>query len=110
MSETASRPVCPACFYLGHEPSGCPPERIRARKTYALFERLYGVVAEPQNGAEDVLRAVWEEFDRRHSFGSYTHASYALESLEQVLRDQQEAGCGDAEDADLEVEDWRVDE
>lgn len=86
--KAASRPVCSACGWLAHEPEGCPTERIRARRTYGLFARLYDVAAHPQMGPEDVLRAVWEELDRKRSFGSYAHATYALESLEQVLRDQ----------------------
>ena len=35
----------------------------------------------------DILRKFYEILDKRHTFGSMTHAVYAAESLELVLKD-----------------------
>ncbi len=61
-------------------------EQIRNRRSYAFFEELLRVLNSSPTPAR-VLRWVWAESDLRHSFGSYANAQYALESMEQVLRD-----------------------
>ncbi len=68
-------------------------ERIRNRRSYAFFEELLRVLKSSPTPAR-VLRWVWPELDLRHSFGSYANAQYALESMEQVLRD--DGGMGRA--------------
>ena len=61
-------------------------QRIRARPSYHLFKGLYDFLKTNPSTA-DILRKFYEILDKRHTFGSMTHAVYAAESLELVLKD-----------------------
>jgi len=61
-------------------------QRIRARSSYLLFQRLYEFLkANPT--IESIVRKVYEILDARGGFGSRKNAEYAKESLDWVLRD-----------------------
>ena len=64
-------------------------QRIRARPSYHLFKELYGFLKTNPSTA-DILRKFYEILDKRYNFGSRTHADFAEESLEQVLKDNGE--------------------
>ena len=64
-------------------------QRIRKRVSYSLFSEFYEFLME-KPGTEAVLRRMHEVFDSRHIFGSRRNAVFAFESLEQVLKDNDE--------------------
>jgi hypothetical protein len=61
-------------------------QRIRARSSYLLFQRLYEFLKTNPDIAE-ILRRFYEILDAKGGFGSRRNAEYAKESLDQVLRD-----------------------
>ena len=61
-------------------------QRIRARFSYVLFQRLYEFLKTHPDIAE-ILRRFYEILDAKGGFGSRRNAEYAKESLEWVLRD-----------------------
>ena len=64
-------------------------QRIRKRVSYSLFNELYEFLME-KPGTEAILRRMHEVLDSRHIFGSRRNAVFAFESLEQVLKDNEE--------------------
>ena len=66
--------------------------RVRARASYLLFRQLYDFLKAGPSVA-DVLRKLYDIFDGRRSFGSVQNAQYAAESLELVLRDNEEGSA-----------------
>ena len=63
-------------------------ERIRARSSYVLFQRLY-VFLKTNPEIAVIMRRFYEILDARGGFGSRKNAEYAKESLDLVLRDKQ---------------------
>ena len=61
-------------------------QRIRARSSYLLFQRLRDFLKTNPDIAE-ILRRFYEILDARGGFGSRRNAQYAAESLEWVLKD-----------------------
>ena len=61
-------------------------QRIRARSSYLLFQRLYDFLKTNPDIA-GILRRLYEILDARGGFGSRRNAEYAAESLEWVLED-----------------------
>jgi hypothetical protein len=61
-------------------------QRIRARSSYLLFQRLYEFLKTNPDIAE-ILRRFYEILDAKGGFGSRRNAEYAKESLDRVLRD-----------------------
>jgi len=68
------------------EPEIAKVQRIRARSSYVLFQRLYDSLRTNPDIAE-IMRRFYEILDARGGFGSRRNAEYAKESLECVLRD-----------------------
>jgi len=68
------------------EPEIIKVQRIRARSSYLLFQRLHDFLKTNPDIA-GILRRFHEILDARGSFGSRRNAEYAAESLECVLRD-----------------------
>ena len=66
--------------------------RVRARASYLLFRQLYDFLKTGPSAA-DVLRKLYDILDGRRSFGSVRNAQYAAESLELVLRDNEEGSA-----------------
>lgn len=67
--------------------------RVRARASYLLFRRLYDFLRDSPSAA-DILRKMHDILDARRGFGSARNARYAAESLELVLRDNDEKSPG----------------
>ena len=61
-------------------------QRIRARSSYVLFQRLYDFLKTHPDIAE-IMKRLYEILDARGGFGSRRNAEYAKESIECVLRD-----------------------
>ena len=61
-------------------------QRIRARSSYVLFQRLCEFL-KTNPTIESILRKVYEILDARGGFGSRKNAEYAKESLDWVLKD-----------------------
>lgn len=64
-------------------------QRIRKRASYLFFQQLYDFLnTEPS--AADILRKFNDILDSKRSFGSGRNARYAAESLDWVLKDNEE--------------------
>ena len=61
-------------------------QRIRARSSYALFQRFYAFL-KTNPGIAEIMKQFYEILDARGGFGSRRNAEYAKESLDWVLRD-----------------------
>ncbi|MEF9438260.1 MAG: hypothetical protein L0922_05825 [Candidatus Mariimomonas ferrooxydans] len=62
-------------------------ERIRARASYMLFQKLYDFLEE-RPAIADILRKFNNILNVKCSFGSRKNAEYAEESLDWVLKDK----------------------
>ena len=61
-------------------------QRIRARSSYLLFQRLYNFL-KTNPDIPEIMRRFYEVLDAKGGFGSRRNAEYAKESLDWVLRD-----------------------
>lgn len=60
---------------------------IRTRRSYQVFKDLAAALPAVVTKAE-ALAMVWTELDKRHSFRSRQNASYAKESLDVLIEDE----------------------
>ena len=82
--EPERTPARRSAVQVGVEDKGL--QRIRARSSYRLFRELYEFLRNKPDGTA-VLRKFYEVLDSRGGFGSRANATYAAESLGQVLKD-----------------------
>lgn len=64
-------------------------QRIRAKASYFLFRQLYDFL-KTEPSIPNILGKFYDILDSRHGFGSRTNAHYAAESLDWVLKDNEE--------------------
>ena len=63
-------------------------ERIRARKSYKMFEEWYNFLPVHTSDTKLILQKLRTELDNHSAYGTQTMADYAKESLDQLCKDK----------------------
>lgn len=77
-------------------------ERIRNRRSYRRFAELYDWLATPRTRGS-LLRKVHELIDGCYGFRSRLNSGFAVESIEQLLKDR-----ADAPEQEIGGREWKV--
>lgn len=63
-------------------------EKIRARKSYKMFEDWYNFLPIHTSDTKLILQKLHAELNSRSAYGTQTAADYAKESLDQLCKDK----------------------